>query len=185
MSSSVEEIRNEVGSIPWVSATIIGISYVVVAIVGMLLLLGLDVVLTTDDAAGLPEFGSGRWLAQSIAWTFYEVHAVPVNGGVGNFNLLDAIEGGVPTTAYYLVPALASFMSGRSIARSNGHADMSNEALGVLGAMTVVGYGGLLFVGLFVSEWKGIGPATAEGIVFAVLGFPIVFGFLGGYLADR
>lgn len=184
MSSYIDEIREEVGSIPVVSAAIIGVSYVVTALVGMVLLLGLDIVITSKDAAGLPTFGSGRWFVHSIVWTFYGVHAVPVDGA-GNFNLLEAIVGGVPSTVYYLIPTLASFMSGRSIARSNGHADMSNEALGILGALTVVGYGGLLFVGLFVSEWKGIAPATGEGIVFAVLGFPIVFGFLGGYLADR
>lgn len=180
-----EEIDAEVGSLPWVSATIIGVSYLSTALVAVLLVVGLDLVVTSKEAAGLPSFGSGRGFVQSIVWTFYGAHAVPIKGGLVDFNLLDAVVGGIPTTAYYLIPAAATFMSGRSIARSNGHTDMSNEALGALGALTVVGYGGVMFLGIFLSEWKGVAPATSEGVLFATLGFPLVFGFLGGYLADR
>lgn len=189
MGSDIDEIRTEidqeVGSVPWVSATIIGISYLFVAFVAVPILMVLDILLISPEGSILPDFGSSRGFIHALVWSFYNAHAVPITGNVGNLNLIDLLDGGLPTAAYYLVPAIASFMGGRSIARSNAHSDMSNEALGALGALMVVGYGGLMFLGIFLSEWRGVAPATGEGILFAALGFPLVFGFLGGYLADR
>lgn len=179
------EIGEEVGSVPWVSATIIGISYLFLAFVVVPIVMVLDIVLISPDGSILPDFGSGRAFVQALVWSFYNAHAVPITGNANSLNLIDLLDGGLPTATYYLVPAVASFMGGRSIARANGHADMSNESLGALGAMMVVGYGGVMFLGVFLSEWRGVAPATAEGILFAALGFPLVFGFLGGYLADR
>lgn len=179
-----EEIEEEVGTVPWVSAAVIGVSYLFVAFVVVLVFMGLDLVMISEDSI-LPDYNSGRAFLQALVFSFYSAHAVPIQGGPTAANLLEVLDGGLPTTAYYLVPAVATFMGGRSIARSNGHADMSNEALGALGAMMVVGYGGVLFLGIFLSEWEGVAPATGEGVLFAALGFPLVFGFLGGYLADR
>ncbi|AGN00614.1 hypothetical protein L593_03315 [Salinarchaeum sp. Harcht-Bsk1] len=144
-----------------------------------------DFLLISSDGSGLPDFESSRAFVQVITWSFYDAHAVPITGGTGDFNHLMLPDGGRPTTAYYLIPALGPFVGGRSIARSNGHVDMSNEALGTLGTMVVAGYGGVMFLGVFLTEWCGIAATTGEGVLFAAIGFPIVFGFLGGYLADR
>jgi len=185
MNFDADEIQDEIGTFPWVSAAVIGVSYVIVAFVVVIFAIVADLLLISPDGSQLPDFGSTRAFVQAIVWSFYNAHAVPITGGAGDFNLLKVLDGGLPTTAYYLIPALASFMGGRSIARANGYADMSNEALGTLGAMMVVGYGGIMFLGVFLTEWRGIAPATGEGLLFAAIGFPLVFGFLGGYLADR
>lgn len=185
MGFDVEGIRDEIGPLPWVSGLFRGVLFALISGVLVLLVLYVDAVaagrtevLQSGDAAG--DLGGYVFL-----WTVMSAHLVSIEGAGVAVNLVSGFDGALPDLVYYLTPALSLFLAGRFVARSNGHADMSNEALGTMGALVVVGYAPVMVGVAVLSEYQGVGPSMVETVAFAALGFPLVFGFLGGYLAKR
>lgn len=185
MAFDVEEIREEIGPVPWVAGLFRGVLFALITGVLVLLVLYLDAVAAGDTTALESTDSAGNFGAYVFVWTVLSAHLVSVENAEMAVNLITAFEGEFPDIVYYLTPALSLFLAGRFVARSNGHADMSNEALGTLGALVVVGYAPVMVGVAVLSEYQGVGPSFVEAVLFAGIGYPLVFGFLGGYLAKR
>lgn len=185
MGFDVEEIREEIGPLPWVSGLFRGVLFAMITGVLVMLALYVDAAASGNIDALQSGEAVGNLGGYVFLWTVLSAHLVPIQGGGGTVSLVAVIDGVLPDLAYYLVPALSLFLAGRFVARSNGHADMSNEALGTMGTLVVVGYAPVMVGVAVLSEYQGVGPSMVETVLFAALGYPLVFGFLGGYLAKR
>lgn len=185
MATEFSDIREEIGPLPWISGIFRGVLFAMITGILVLLVTYVDFVLA-EEAEALMAADDANVLGYLFAWTVFEAHLVPIEGAAGQtVNLLSSYDGSLPDLAYYAVPALALFVAGRIVARANGHADMSNEALGTMGAFVAVGYAPVMVGVALYSQYGGIGPPLLETVLLAGLGFPIVFGFLGGYLAKH
>lgn len=184
MAFDVEQIRDEIGPLPWVSGLFRGVLFALITGVLVLLVIYVDFLLA-GELDVLQSADSSDFEGYLFLWTIYGAHLVPVQGGGQAANLVTSVDAALPNLAYYAVPAVSLFVAGRIVARANGHADMSNEALGTMGAFVVVGYAPVMIGVAVLSEYQGVGPSMVETVLFAALGYPLVFGFLGGYLAKR
>ncbi len=149
------------------------------------------------DATSLSHiFGTppSRWVLSG--WMFYNAHFVPtslptadtVNGfrSLTNRSLLSMVGG--PFFLLYLVPPLLLFGAGYVAVRT-GKTPGANGPRNA-GASIAVGYLPLFVVGTFVfaaSAANAAVTASPDGIpaIFLGLVYPIVFGALGGMVAER
>lgn len=171
------------------SGAIQGASYYVVGLIAVSFVVFVDFMLISSGSGGTTGGmgGSGAALLYGLGWMFYSAHFVSISSGVlGSQNLIDFIGAvGIPSFVYFLLPPIFLFLAGRSIARSTGHAGMANEQLAARGATAVAGYLPAAALGSVVLTRSGVGPELTTSVLIMGLGYPIVFGALGGYLAKR
>ncbi|KTG10064.1 hypothetical protein AUR64_10720 [Haloprofundus marisrubri] len=151
----------------------------------------------TADAAPLGEIlGSdpASWIASG--WLFYNAHLVPTSvpiadavnglGGLTNQSLLATLGG--PLYALYLLPPLLLVAAGYAVVRT-AETPGSNGARNA-GASVVAGYFPLLLLGAFVftagaAEAQTVASPAGLSSVFLGLAYPLVFGGIGGMVADK
>lgn len=129
-------------------------------------------------------------------WLFYNAHLVPTsvptadaaNGmaRLTNRSLLDSLGG--PLLALYLLPPLLLAAAGYLVVRSGSTFGASGERNA--GASVAVGYVPAFVLGAFVFDASAATAsvtATPAGLstIFFGLGYAVVFGAVGGMLAER
>ncbi|PSP79055.1 transporter [Halobacteriales archaeon QS_1_68_20] len=173
------------------SGAIQGVAYYVVALIAVAFVVFVDFVLISSGSGstspGGLSGGSGSAVLYALGWMFYGTHFVDVSAGaLGTQNLVELLGmAGLPSFAYYLMPPVFLFLAGRSIARSTGHAGMRDEELAARGATAVAGYLPAAVVGSIALTRNGVGPELSTTILLMGVGYPLVFGGLGGYLSKR
>lgn len=185
MPFDLDEIRDEMGPLPVVSGVFRGALFGLITGTLVVLVLFVDALLVGETELLQSGGETGDLQTYGVVWTVLSAHLVPIEGGLGAANLIAELDGALPSVVYYLVPALSAFLAGRYVARANGHADMSSETLGAMGAFVVLGYAPVMIGAAVYSQYGGVGPAMLEAVLFAGLAYPLVFGFLGGYLAKH
>lgn len=135
----------------------------------------------------------GEAIFYVIGWVFFNAHFVDIAAAGQSVNLLSVFGGftTIPTLVYYAVPALLLLATGRNVAKKarSGASDGERAAAGVT---VLAGYLPLAVVASFVLTLEvgalgttgSIGPDTGSALLFAGIAYPLVFGGLGGYLAD-
>ena len=129
-------------------------------------------------------------------WLFYNAHFVPTGlptadslNGIGkltNRTILTTIGG--PTLALYLLPPVLLVAGGYLVARTAETYGANGER--TAGASIVVGYFPVFLLGAFVLTASPANasvvasPADLPAIFFGLV-YPVVFGAIGGVLADR
>ncbi len=178
------------GSLPWVSGAVQGASYFFVSLITISLVVFVDFILISSGGGGGPggvSGGSGQVLLYALGWLFYSAHFVDLSAGaLGTQNLVELLGlAGLPSYVYYLLPPVFLFLAGRSIARSTGHAGMRDEELAARGATALAGYLPAAVLGSVVLTRNGVGPELSTTVLLMGVGYPLVFGGLGGFLAKR
>lgn len=128
-------------------------------------------------------------------WSFYDAHLIPTSlptadagGGMSvltNRHLL--LDLGGPLLALYLLPALLLIGTGYLVARVGETHGAQGQTFA--GASVALGYGLLVILGAFLFTAKAgqarvtASPAGLRSVVFGV-GYPLVFGAIGGTIAD-
>lgn len=131
----------------------------------------------------LPQFSGSIPVWKAVGWLYYNAHWVgvkfqEVGQQGGNFLNFLAYEGGVYAWLW-LLPAVLIVMAGALIASRSGAQSVRESALA--GATVTVGYGLVLLAGMTVFAVEIGGVYVSPELTFvALLGFPVVFGALGG-----
>jgi len=131
----------------------------------------------------LPQFSGSIPVWKAVGWLYYNAHWAgvkfqEVGQQGGNFLNFLAYEGGVYAWLW-LLPAALTVMAGALIASRAGGQSLRESALA--GATVTVGYGLVLLAGTAVFAVEVGGVYVSPELTFvALLGFPAVFGALGG-----
>ncbi len=174
------------GDLPWRRGATRGAAAFAAALVGVGLLVLVERTLSgdlaglaaeTDGLAGDPLYAAG--------WLFYNAHLVGVIVGGEAVNLVDALRssGTVPASLVYAVPPPALYLAGNAVAHATADEDDERSRRALVGATVVAGYLPLALVGAVAFTTGGVGPSPVGALVFAGLGYPLVLGGLGGYMA--
>ncbi|MFC7175685.1 hypothetical protein [Halosegnis marinus] len=126
----------------------------------------------------------GTW--QVVGWVFYNAHFVNTNVDLGFFGsgATNAIGGdGGFTVLLYVVPPLLLLGAGLAVGRAAGAGSLDAANAAVAGASTVIGYGLLSVVGVFLFATESVTPDLVTGILLGGLLYPVVFGAVGGFVA--
>jgi hypothetical protein len=123
---------------------------------------------------------------KAVGWVFYNAHFantivdVPIVGGATNF--IGGENGFTPLL--YVIPPLLLLVAGLAVGRYYGATDDTAGAA-MAGVTTVVGYGVLSIVGvfLFAMQEPSIGTDPITGILLAGIVYPAVFGTVGAVAA--
>lgn len=124
-----------------------------------------------------------------IGWYYYNAHfvstLVPGFGGTRAENFIAAADGGALSLLYILPPAVLLVSSAVTVGRAEASTRL-NAA--VAGGSVTLGYLPLCIVGMFVFVYS-VGEATVRpdgvtAVLLAGIVYPVVFGGLGGVLAD-
>lgn len=132
-------------------------------------------------------------------WLFLSGHLVDISvsvtgaGAGGTIDFLDLFgsESLFPTAVYYAIPPAVLFLAGRATARTYGSDRLSTEQLALTGATIAGGYLPAALVGSLLlartEEYLGatvtVGPDPVSAVLFAGIGYPLLFGGLGGSLS--
>ncbi|PSP75630.1 hypothetical protein BRC81_14680 [Halobacteriales archaeon QS_1_68_20] len=174
------------GDLPWRRGATRGAGAFGAALLGVGALVLIERALS-GDLAGLAAETEG--LAENplyaAGWLFYNAHLVGVIVGGEAVNLVDALRtsGTVPASLVYAVPPPALYLAGNAVAHATSHEDDERGRRALLGATVVAGYLPLVLVGAVAFTVDGVGPSPVGALVFAGLGYPLVLGGLGGYMA--
>jgi len=131
----------------------------------------------------LPQFSGSIPAWKAVGWLYYNAHWAgvkfqEVGQQGGNFLNFLAYEGGVYAWLW-LLPAVLVTAAGALVASRASTRSLGKSALA--GATLTVGYGLVLFAGTAVLAVEVGGVHVAPELTFlAFLGFPAVFGALGG-----
>lgn len=126
---------------------------------------------------------------KAVAWLFYGQHYVqtthPTIGGRGMLNLVQQSN---DTTVLLLIPPLLLVLAGAIVVAIEEREELGSAALG--GALVVAGYAPLAIAGAFVTAHEmgdagTVAPDPVGAILVAGLLYPIVFGGIGGAIAQR
>ena len=135
--------------------------------------------------------GSGLTL-EDVAWLFYNAHYVDLSVPTGGtYRALDGsanvLLGGFGSL-FLLVPPLVLLFAGAVVTRTYRHRLRSQMDAGIFGASVVLGYFVCVLVGVYFFtagvNATTVRPSPVPAISVAGLGYPIVFGALGGLLAE-
>lgn len=129
----------------------------------------------------------GAW--RVVGWLFYSAHFVDIRASFGfgpieselTVNLI--AEGAGSLEFLYLVPPLLLVLGGGLLARWAAAVTLRNGA--IAGTAIAIGYVAAAVVGLFVFQYGGVRPDPTVAILVAGLGYPILFGAVGGAVAVR
>lgn len=160
---------------------------------------------TSGDAESLVEplsmFHSAPETWQSVGWAFMAMHNVTVEGSgsisgpLVNDPITSTLNSGtLPDQWLLLVPVVALVGTGYYVAE-NGEIGRTNATRA--GASIVLGYFVCVVALSVLSPWAvsttanahsysfSVGPKLVESVGIAGLGYPIIFGAIGGTLSDR
>lgn len=171
-----------------------GLLTFVAGFVAVGVLLFLDVALSSS---GSPTGGTtstgGNELLYVIGWIFYNAQFVDVAAAGQSMNLLSLLGGftTVPTVVSHAIPPVLLLAPGRSVARKAARG-RTDEQRTVAGASILAGYLPLALVGSSLLTYEvstfgtttSVGPETTTAVLIAGIGYPVIFGGLGGYFAD-
>jgi hypothetical protein len=154
-------------------------------------------------AAGVGDYDIEMY--QVVGMFFYNTHFVDATAsasaqGQSNSetqNLISQGDPGVPEPLWYLIPVVLLIGAGYVAARALESRYGSTGEAAKAGATVVAGYFPLAAVGTFLFTASdtltvgfgqevslSMGPSKAMGIVLAGLVYPLVFGAVGGFIAD-
>lgn len=174
------------GDLPWRLGARRGAAAFVAGLAGVGLLVLVERTLS-GDLAGLAEATDG--IADdplyATGWLFYNAHLVGVIVGEEAVTLVGALRssGTVPASLVYAVPPPALYLAGNAVAHATVDQDDGRFRRALSGATVLAGYLPLAVVGAVAFTTRGAGPSPLAALVLAGLGYPLLFGGLGGYTA--
>ncbi|MXR19361.1 hypothetical protein [Halobacterium bonnevillei] len=139
---------------------------------------------------GALDFGqeSTEFIVDFFAWVFYGAHTVDLEvtggGATETWSLFEQflIQ---DTVVFHVIPAGLLFVSGYIVAMRVPRTLGSVEG-GIAGASVAVGYAVLTFVGVsyFTHTVGGLtyAPPMVDAMLYMGVGYPVLFGGLGGFL---
>lgn len=136
-------------------------------------------------------------LIEVSGWIFYNAQFVDVEqSAAGQTQSANYVTGSVvnldvPTLVYQLIPVVSLVLAGIVVARQAGAVEIGEGA--VAGAMLVAGVAVLAVVGTFVfaisqsalGATVETGPPLLESLLFVGVGYPVVFGGVGGAIGTQ
>ena len=141
----------------------------------------------------------GGAMMNVIGWVFYNTHFVPlrasassdVAGRSAELTVNFVTSQGGSWMILTIIPPVVLFLGGRNVVSNTDTFDQKDSVLA--GAMLVVGYLPLALIGslFFQTGINGetigtvsISPIFQQTILFAGVGYPVLFGGLGGYFGN-
>lgn len=129
-----------------------------------------------------------QFIADFFAWVFYSSHTVTMEiSGGGQSEPWPMFEQFLiqDTLVFHAIPAALLFVAGYVVAMRVPRTLSTVEGV-VAGASLAIGYGVVTFVGVsfFAHTVSGVtyGPPMTDSMLYMGVGYPVVFGGLGGFL---
>ncbi|WP_336037374.1 hypothetical protein [Halobacterium yunchengense] len=183
---SVDQQHNTslLGSVRLIGGSVYGLIAWAVGFVGVA---ALFVDRAPDGALEFPQ-EDAQFLLDFFAWVFYSAHTVTmeVSGG-GQSESWPLFEQFLiqDTLTFNAIPAVLLFVAGYVVAMRVPRTLTAVEGA-VAGASVAIGYAVLTFVGVsyFAQTTAGVtyGPPMVDSMLYMGVGYPVVFGGLGGFL---
>jgi hypothetical protein len=123
---------------------------------------------------------------KAVGWVFFNAHFVETQFDLGVFgSSAGSFVGGEDgfTVLLYVIPPLVLVAAGLAVGQ---YGDIEKPVEALTGAVGIVlGYLVRVVIDLFVFRAGGgdAGPVLATGVLLAGLGYPLVFGTVGGLIA--
>jgi|GEM_PF-2394614 len=169
-----------------------GLIYGIIAAgVGAAAVVGLFIVRVSPKNPDFPNW-SDKATGKFLSWAFYNAHTVPLERTVAaagrtqteTFSLLKMYPVG-DTLVFHVIPAVLLFLAGYSIANRTRRR-LSATSGAIAGASVLVGYGIAAVAGVFVLKVTQnpytFQPALSKTVALMVVGYPVAFGGIGGFL---
>lgn len=120
-----------------------------------------------------------------VGWLYYSAHFVDTSlqfGPIGPTTVDLIGDGGGSLESLYFLPPIVLLVAGAIVAIRVTAATATGPQIG---ATVVVGYVISAIVGVFVFRIGANGPALIPAVVIAGIIYPIVFGAIGGFIAQQ